>query len=64
MTQKLWAGALGGTGIVAVLFIIGIILISTKIETGLGSLAIWSAVTIGIILALLGIVGILKKLLR
>jgi len=63
MTQKLWAGVLGGTGIVAVLFIIGIILSSTKIETGLGNLALWSAVAIGIIFGLLGIVGILKRLL-
>ncbi len=49
MAQKLWAGALGGTGIIAVLFIIGIILSSTGIEKSLGNLALWAAVGIGIV---------------
>jgi hypothetical protein len=64
MAQKLWAGALGGTGIVAVLFIIGIVLSSTKINIQLGDLALKAAVGIGIIFGLLGIVGILKRLIR
>ncbi|MEM4336866.1 MAG: hypothetical protein QXG86_02565 [Candidatus Woesearchaeota archaeon] len=63
MTQKIWAGALGGTGIVAVLFIIGIILSSTKIGTGLGNLALWAAVAIGIFFGVLGIISILKRLM-
>ena len=64
MSQKLWAFGLGGTGIVAVLFIMGIILSTTGINANLGSVALWVAVAIGIIFALLGIFGILKRLVN
>ena len=63
MSQKLWGFGLGGAGIVAVLFIIGMILSFSKINTNLGSLALYAAVGIGIIFGLLGIFGILKRLL-
>jgi hypothetical protein len=64
MAQKLWLGALGGTGIVAVLFIIGFVLYASGVEKGLGWVALSFAVFLAIIFGLLGIIGILKRLMR
>ena len=62
MVQKLLGFGLGGTGVVAVLFIMGFILSQSKINTGLGSFAIGAAVFIAIVFGLLGGIGILKRL--
>lgn len=63
MSQKIFAGVLGGSGIVVVLFVIGIILSTTKLNIDLGGIATNAAVFIGIVFGLLGIVGILKRLM-
>ena len=62
MSQRLWFGAFGGVGIVGVLFVMGIILKITKVSEGLGSIALWSAVFIAVLMGFLGIAGISKKL--
>ena len=62
MVQRIFGLGLGGTGIVAVLIIAGIILSTTKVSPSAGSLAISGGVLIGIVLGLLGIFGVLKKL--
>ena len=64
MVQKIFGLAIGGSGIVAVLIIAGIFLKTFEVEQGAGSLAIWAGVIIGIILGMLGIVGILKRLIN
>jgi len=64
MSQKLFVGALSGTGIVAVLFIIGFVLSISGINTSMGSIAIGFAIFIAIIFGFLGILGIFKKLIH
>lgn len=64
MTQSIAGIGLKGTGIVAVLIIAGIALTKFGIATSTGDFAIKAGVTIGIILGLLGIFGILKRLAR
>jgi len=61
-----WLKALGvkGGGIIAVLFVIGFTLRITNLNEELGNLALWAAVIIGIIYALLGVVGIILKYLK
>ncbi|ODS36364.1 hypothetical protein BEH94_00750 [Candidatus Altiarchaeales archaeon WOR_SM1_SCG] len=64
MTQWLKASGLGGGGIIAVLFIMGVILVISGVsETTdyLGYISLTSAVVIGIIYALLGVCGILRR---
>ncbi len=61
MSQRLNFLGLKGAGIIAVLFIIGIILVILKINPSLGNIAIYSAVFIAIVFGLLGIIGILKR---
>jgi hypothetical protein len=63
MVQKIFGLGLGGTGIVAVLIIAGIILKASNVGSNMGSLAIFGGVMIGIILGVLGIVVVLKKLI-
>lgn len=62
MSQKLLGFGLSGGGIVAVLFIIGFILIVSKVAAGLGSIALGAAIGIGILFGILGGIGIIKKL--
>lgn len=57
-----WGGLMKASGIIGVLFIIGMILYLTHIGDVLGIIAIAASVLIGIIYALLGIYGILKRL--
>jgi hypothetical protein len=54
-------GALGGSGIVATLFIIGLLLSSFNINAFLGNVALNSSIFIGIFLGLLGIFGVAKR---
>jgi len=60
--QKIFGLGIGGTGIVAVLIIAGIILIQTNTSPTAGSTAISGGVFIGIILGILGIFGVIKRL--
>ena len=63
MVQKIFGLGLGGTGIVSVLIIAGIILKVLNILPGAGSLAIILGVLIGIIFGLLGILGVVKRVI-
>ena len=60
--QKIFGLGLGGTGIVAVLIIAGILLSKLDVAPSAGSIAIGGGVLIGIILGVLGIIGVLKRL--
>ena len=51
--------ALGGSGIVTVLVIIGIALTALNIETTLGKIAIFGGVFIGLALGALGVFGVI-----
>jgi hypothetical protein len=62
MVQKLFGLGLGATGIVGVLIVAGILLKSSNISPGLGDLALFAGIGIGIILGLLGIFGVVKRL--
>lgn len=63
MVQALKILGVGGAlGIVPVLFVLGIVLILTKISISLGYLAVIASVFIGIVYAVLGVFGILKRL--
>lgn len=64
MTQKIAFATMKGSGIVATLIIAGIALKVLNISTGMAETAISSGIGIGIVLGLLGIVGVLKKVLR
>ncbi len=61
MTQSLSFGDLKGGGIVAVLFIMGVILIITNINIDLGQFAIKAAVFVAVVFAFLGIYGIINR---
>lgn len=61
MAQSLSLGGLKGGGIVAVLFIMGVVLVLTNINTDLGQLAIKMAIFVAIVFAFLGIFGILNR---
>ena len=63
MTQKIFGLAIGGSGIVAVLVIAGIFLKIFNVEPRAGTFAIWAGVFIGVILGVLGIIGVLKRLI-
>jgi hypothetical protein len=62
MVQKLVVGALGGSGIVGVLIVAGILLSITDVSQILGQIAAGSGVVIGVILGILGIIGVLSRL--
>lgn len=62
MVQEIFGLGLGATGIVSVLIVSGIILKGTGVWTGAGNVGIGAGITIGIILGVLGIVGVLKRL--
>ena len=63
MVQKILGFGLGGTGIVAVLIIAGILL-STTGNSDASGLAIYAGIFIGIVFRALGIFGILIKMLK
>jgi hypothetical protein len=60
--KLLWVDLLEETGVVAVLFAMGLFLRLTNVETDLGNFALLSATALGMISILLGIAGILKNL--
>ena len=62
MTQKIFGLGIGGTGIVAVLIIAGIILYSSGANSGAANAAVWGGIYIGIALGILGIIGVLISL--
>ena len=53
---------LGASGIVGTLIVAGIILKTLNVSEGFGELAIGGGVTTGLILAGLGILGVLKRI--
>ncbi|MHA1874291.1 MAG: hypothetical protein ACTSVB_09260 [Candidatus Heimdallarchaeaceae archaeon] len=61
--QKIFGLGMGATGIVGTLVVVGILLKATDLASTTGDLAIMSGVGIGIILGLLGIFGVLKRLI-
>ena len=61
--QRIFGLGLGGSGIVAVLIIAGILLSKLNVAQEAGSIAIGGGVLIGIILGALGIIGVLKRLI-
>ena len=61
MAQSIFGLGMGGTGIVAVLIIAGILLNSSQINAAAGQLAIWGGVFIGLVLGGLGILGVISK---
>ncbi len=62
MTQSIFGLGLGGTGIVAVLIVAGILLNAFNVASW-GTIAIGGGVVIGIVFGLLGIFGILSRFL-
>ena len=63
MVQKIFGLGLGATGIVGTLIIAGILLKGTGISISAGDIGISAGIGIGIILGLLGIFGVLKRLI-
>jgi hypothetical protein len=61
MVQRISFGKLGASGIVAVLFMMGIILILTGISAGLGYLCVTGAIVIAFIYAIMGAGGIARR---
>ena len=68
MGQKVLGKILGitmsGSGIVAVLVILGIFLVVLRINPEAGNMAIWGGILIGILFGVLGIFGIIVTLLK
>lgn len=62
MTQSIFGLGIGGTGIVALLIIAGIFLVLLDVDPETGIFAFKAGIIIAIILAILGIVGVLKRL--
>jgi len=63
MVQKIFGIGMGATGIVGVLIIAGLLLKGTNLSTGMGDLAIFGGVGIGIVLGLLGIFAVAKRVI-
>ena len=63
MVQKIFGIGLGATGIVGTLIIAGIFLRKLNVMPDAGSIAITGGVVIGIVLGVLGIVGVIKRLI-
>jgi hypothetical protein len=63
MVQKIFGIGLGATGIVGTLIVAGIILKATNVSVGAGDIAIIAGIGIGIVLGILGIFGVLKRLM-
>ncbi len=63
IVQAIGFGSLKGVGIVATLVIIGVLLKTTNIAAGLGSIAMGSGVFVGILLGFLGVIGVAKRVI-
>lgn len=61
MSQKLKIGGASASGIIGVLFIMGLVVYVTGIDTALGETAMAAAIGIGIVYGLLGAAGIAKR---
>jgi len=61
MTQRIFGLGMGGTGIVAVLIIAGILLNGSQVNAAAGQIAIWGGVAIGLVFGALGVVGIVSR---
>ncbi|WFN35239.1 hypothetical protein L1S32_03715 [Methanogenium sp. S4BF] len=61
MTQSIFGLGMGGTGIVTVLIIAGILLCATNVNAAAGQLAIWGGIGIGLIFGGLGVIGIVSR---
>ena len=64
MAQKIFGLAIGGSGIVAVLIIAGILLATLTSNKDAGNIAMWAGIAIGIALGILGVFGVLISLLK
>lgn len=64
MSQKIFGLGLGGTGIVAVLIVGGILISKLTTNQAAGNLAIYGGIGIGGLLGILGVIGILITLGR
>jgi hypothetical protein len=64
MSQSIFGFGLGGTGIVAVLIIAGILMSKTGVSSSAASTALTAGVSIGTILGILGIIGVLITLFK
>ena len=64
MVQKIFGIGIGATGIVGTLIVAGILLKAFKVSASAGQVAIVAGIGIGIVLGLLGIFGVLKRLMR
>jgi hypothetical protein len=62
MVQRFSAFGLSGSGIVAVLFISGVILHIFEINEIIGNVAIIFSVMLGLVMGFLGVIGIIKRL--
>ena len=63
MAQKIIFGGIAASGIVGVLFVMGVVLKLLNIESNLSGVAIGSAIALAIIFGILGIIGILSRYL-
>ena len=64
MSQKIFGLGLGGSGIVGVLIVAGMLLNVSGVEEGTGIFAIKAGVFIGIMLGLLGVVSVIGKVIK
>jgi len=64
MSQKIFGIGIGGAGIVAVLIIAGIFLKVFNTNTAAGDFATWAGVSIGVVLGILGIIGVIISLAK
>jgi len=64
MVQKIFGIGFGGSGMVSVLVVAGILLTLSGNEFGAASVAIWSGVSIGVVLGLLGVISVANRVLR
>ncbi|MBI4154741.1 hypothetical protein HY498_01505 [Candidatus Woesearchaeota archaeon] len=61
---KIFGLTVGGSGIIAVLVVAGILLKILNIHQTAGNLSIWAGIAIGIALGVLGIFGVLITLIK
>ena len=62
--QSLFGLGIGGTGIVAVLIVAGILLYYFNVNTDASKVAIWAGIIIGIILVVFGVISVLISLFK
>lgn len=61
MVQKIFGLGMGGSGIVAVLIIAGILINTAGNSQGIGNLALGGGVIIGLALGGLGVLGVIRR---